>query len=424
MRTLLALGLALLASCGGSGGGDVALSVTGVTMADLAAIQADLGRLKGVSDVRPGAFKDGRAEFKVRFAGDGAALAADLARLGSGLKNVTGFDAAGVQVAWDGKAPPAPVVVEPPKPAPPPAAPAAVAPPPPVPATAPAPTPPVPAAVAPKPAAGPTEVKVDVQKDPLAYKVHQLEAGTIATFDGWKITHVPNNDLLILETHPEGKENDFQMIVLVGVQNAAEQAKLFEEGPAKLKQLFPALREGEAAKKAVFGGDEGRVQDWTIDINGRGMLVQTVLIRKKDVAVALLAVGTAETFKTYGRAVAITAQSITVKESPPDPGLVGTWHLEKYYSSGAGTSNAFSHSSSTSITIYQNGTFTERSMSSSNLNNNTGTTSAYLDGGDRGKVLRRGTLLTFHYDNGKTWNTEYKFDGGALRLGGNLWMKQ
>ncbi len=399
MKQTLAFAFAVLASCGGSGGGDVVLTVSGVAMADLAAIQADLGRLKGVSDVRPGALKDGRAEFKVRYTGDGAALAADLARLGSGLKNVTAFDAAGVQVAWDGKAAPAPVVDVPP-----PAKPGQ----------------PAPAA---KPEEG-KEVKVAVENDPLKYKVHQLEQGTIATFEGWKITQIPNNELLILETHPDGKENDFQMLILLGTQGEREQAKLFEEGPLKLKQVFPALREAGEAKKTSFGGDEARLQDWTIDINGRGMKVQTILLRKKDVAIALLAVFTDETYKTYGRALGITAQSISVKESPPDPGLVGTWALDKYYSSGKGTSNAFSHTSSTSLTIYPNGTFTERSMSSSSLDNSSGSTSAYLDGGDRGKVVRRGSALTFHYDNGKTWNTDYRFDGGALFLGKNMWLKQ
>lgn len=387
MKTLLALGLALLAACGGPVGGDLALTVSGVAMADLAAIQAELGKIPGVTDVRPGALKDGRAEFRLRYAGDGAALAAELAKSG---RSVTGFDAAAVQVAWGAKAA---AVVEAPKPA---------------------------------PAAKPEEkeVKVAVEKDPLKYKVHQLEQGTIATFDGWKITHIPNNELLILETHPEGKENDFQMLILLGTQNEQEQAKLFDEGPGKLKQVFPGLRESGEAKKSVFGGDEARLQDWTIDINGRGMKVQTILLRKKDVAIALLAVFTDESYKEYGRALGITAQSISVKESPPDPGLVGTWALEKYYSSGAGTSNAFSHSSSTSLTIYPNGTFTERSSSSSSLNNSAGTTSAYLDGGDRGKVIRRGTSLTFHYDNGKTWTTEYRFDGGALFLGKNMWLKQ
>jgi hypothetical protein len=450
MRYLLPL---LLVSCGGAGR-EITLSVVGVGMADVEAIRADLARLKGVSDVRPGALKDGRAEFRIAYAGDGAALAADLARLGSGLKNVTGFDASSVQVAWGGRE--APSAPDPtaasgtagkatekfwgasaPVPAPatsgmagklaaaaagPTLAPAPV----PAPVAAPAPTPspaPVQAAPAEKPEEK-KEIKVEVKKDPLAYKVHQLEGGTIATFEGWKIQQVPNNEMLVLETHPDGKENDFQMLILATIQSAEEQGKLFEDGPAKLRQLIPTLQPKSEAQKATFGGDEGRVQDWAADVNGRSVKVQTIFIRKKDVAVGLVAFGTDETFKTYGRALGITAQSITVKESPPDPALLGTWHFSSYYSSGTGTSNQFSHTSSRSITVYPNGTFTEVSMSSSNLDSNSGSTSAYLDGGNRGRVVKRGTLLTFTYDNGKVWNTEYKLDGGALLLNGNLWTRQ
>ena len=51
-------------------------------------------------------------------------------------------------------------------------------------------------------------------------------------------------------------------------------------------------------------------------------------------------------------------------------------------------------------------------------------TSAYLDGGDRGKVVKRGTVLSFTYDNGKVWNSEYKMDGGALVMGKNYWLRQ
>jgi len=36
-------------------------------------------------------------------------------------------------------------------------------------------------------------------------------------------------------------------------------------------------------------------------------------------------------FKKFGRAAGLTAQSITIKEEPPDPALVGTWLLEKYW---------------------------------------------------------------------------------------------
>ena len=180
------------------------------------------------------------------------------------------------------------------------------------------------------------------------------------------------------------------------------------------------------AKKATIGGDEARVQDYTLEANGKKLQLQAIVIRKKDVAVSVLGIGNDEGFKEYGRAVGITAQSITIKEEPPDPGLVGTWLLEKYSSSGAGTSSQFSYSSSRSLSIYANGTFSESSSSSAGLNNNTGRTDAYLQGGDRGRVVKRGATLTFTYDDGKVWNTEFKFDGGgsAVWFGKNLWMKQ
>jgi hypothetical protein len=41
-----------------------------------------------------------------------------------------------------------------------------------------------------------------------------------------------------------------------------------------------------------------------------------------------------------------------------------------------------------------------------------------------GRVVRRGTIRTFHDDNGKAWNAEYKLDGGALVFNGNYYLKQ
>jgi len=53
--------------------------------------------LPGVSGVEPGAFKDGKATFTVKYAGKGAELASRLAAL-DGMKNITGFDDLSVQV--------------------------------------------------------------------------------------------------------------------------------------------------------------------------------------------------------------------------------------------------------------------------------------------------------------------------------------
>jgi hypothetical protein len=387
-------------------------------MGDIEAIRTDVSRIQGVSDVRAGQLRDGRATFAVRYAGTGATLAADLARLGSGLKDVTGFDDMSVQVAWGGA--PAVSALAPTASTPP----AGAAPDRPAEASA---ADGEPAATAPAtdvaPVARPDPSKV--AKDPLAYKVHQLAGGTVATFDGWKIAPLPlEGGWAGMETHPDGKENDFQLLVTAGIPDAQIQANLFEEGARFLQQMIPLMRPSGEPAKTTIGGDEARVQDYALAIQGTAVKVQSLIIKKKDVAVALLAFGTDDAWKTYGRSVMITAQSITIKESPPDPALVGTWTFDSYRSSGTGTSSQFSHSSSRSITVYPNSTFTDSSFSSTNLSETTGSTSAYLEGGDRGRVVKRGTVLSFHYDNGKVWSPEYRLDGGALVLNGTYWFRQ
>jgi len=276
-------------------------------------------------------------------------------------------------------------------------------------------------------AAGPTgkEVQVEVKKDPLAYKVQQLPGGTIATFEGWKfVTAGSDGTWVQFQTAPEGKENDFLILIVAGTPGKEVMANLFEEAAKFMQQNVPLAKPVGESRKLTIGGDEARMQEYTMEAQGKKLQLQSILLRKKDVAVSVTGIGTEEGFKEYGRAVGITAQSITVKEDPPDPGLVGTWCLEKYTSTGAGTSNQFSYSSSRSLTVYPNGTFTENSFSSAGLKDNAGRTDAYLEGGNRGRVVKRGNVLTFTYDNGKIWNTEFKFDGGAVWFGGNLWLKQ
>lgn len=60
----------------------------------------------------------------------------------------------------------------------------------------------------------------------------------------------------------------------------------------------------------------------------------------------------------------------------------------------------------------------------SSLSSSVGRSEAPLDGGDRGGVVKCGATLSFASDNGKTWNAESRFDGGAVWFGGHLWMKQ
>lgn len=399
-KSMVALSLCL-AACGAKGG-DVTLTVTGVTMAEVESIKTELAHVKGVGEVKAGNFKDGQASFTVRFEGKGNDLASRLSALGSGLRNVKGFDDGSVQVAYGT------------------AAPAATPAPAPAPASAPAP------AMAPKPAAAPErEIKVEVTKDPLAYKVQQLPGGSIATFEGWKFQALGSDGTWAqFETHPDGKENDFQILITAGTPGREVMNNLFEEAAKFMATQLPAAKPVGEQKKATIGGDEARVQDYSLDAQGKKLQIQAIVIRKKDVAVSVLGVGTEEGFKEFGRATGITAQSITIKEEPPDPGLVGTWLLERYTSTGAGTSSQFSYSSSRSLTIYPNGTFSESSSSSAGLNNNVGRTDAYLQGGDRGRVVKRGGTLSFTYDDGKVWNTDFRFDGGAVWFGKNLWMKQ
>lgn len=270
------------------------------------------------------------------------------------------------------------------------------------------------------------EVRVEIKKDPLAYKVHQLEGGSIATFDGWRIVPAGGDgNWTVVDTAPAGKENDFVLRVVIGTPSAHELDSIFTAGPQLVQQSYPMFRRAGEGKKCTFGGDEAMIEEYAADIQGRSIKMRVAYIRKKDVAVAIAAIGTEDGHKEYGRTLEIVAQSITFKESPLEPGLVGSWALEKYYSSGAGTSSQFSHSSSTVITIYPNSTFTEQRNSSSSLNNNSGSTSAYLDGGNRGKIVKRGTMLTFHYDDGKVWNAEYKLDGGqGLWLNKSCWFRQ
>lgn len=153
-------------------------------------------------------------------------------------------------------------------------------------------------------------------------------------------------------------------------------------------------------------------------MEGQGDDATAIYVKRKDIAVAVVGLGNAQAFKTYGRAVEITAQSISFKESSLEQALLGTWHMTKYTSSGTG-STFFSHSSATSMTLYPNGTFTKRSMSSASGSG----VDAYTDGGERGTVTKRGNTLTFRNDKGEVWNMQCTLEGGALMLNGNLWTR-
>jgi len=376
MRTTSILLLAALAACAPKPR-EVTVTVSGAAAGDLEAVRAELAKLPGVAAVGTTSLREGQAVFAVSTPMKGGELAAAMARGPAALRDVKGFDDGSVRVAFGGAAAPA-----------------------------------APREPSPAPA---KEVKVNAGKDPLAYKIHQLPAGTIATFDGWKIQSRQEGNWIILVTSPEGKENDFQMVVFAGTPAAEELDQIFTLGPARVRQMFPAFRPRNDGKQAVFGGDPALVETYDAEWQGRPMTARAVYVRRKDVAVAVLGVGTEEAFKAYGRAVEITAQSITTKESPLEPALCGTWVLDSYKSTGTGK-DSFSYSSSLSLTIYPNGTFTKSSMSSASASG----AEAYLEGGNRGTVVKRGNLLTFRPDKGEVWNAEYRIDGG----GQALWLNQ
>src|SRR5439155_19036246 len=117
----------------------------------------------------------------------------------------------------------------------------------------------------------------------------------------------------------------------------------------------------------------------------------------------------------------IVAQSITFKASPLEPELIGTWTFEaSNRAEGVHLSDTVVVSSSRSITILPNSTFTDSNSGVATAPGMTG----IQQGGSRGKLVKRGNMLTFHYDDGHTWGTEYSVGGGGLKLNGQLFIKQ
>jgi hypothetical protein len=183
-----------------------------------------------------------------------------------------------------------------------------------------------------------------------------------------------------------------------------------------LLQMIPAARRQGEPKDSTFGGDPARTEDYEAENQGKSLRIRLVMVKKKDVAVAVLAVGLPEAFKTYGRGVEIMAQGVTIKDSPADPELTGTWTRNHSYTSGT-----FSFVSQRSLTFYPNGTFSESTFAGGGGDS----ASAVSKGADRGRVVRRANILTFHYDDGKTTSNEYRIvDGRALKMGGDTYFKQ
>jgi hypothetical protein len=264
-------------------------------------------------------------------------------------------------------------------------------------------------------------------KDPLAYKVLKLPGGTCAKFDNWQygqIQSIPN--AIYCDAVPEGRAKDFYMRSIIGTPSAQDLANLFVLGPqvtqAALNQIFgPANKPAGEQKKCAYGGDEAMVEQYEGSIGGTAYTCRVIYVKRKDVAVAVMAIGTEAGFKDFGRALEISAQSITVKESEIEPGLLGTWTTENFITSKVEDKKEgkLNVAQSRSITIYPNGTFSDTAQSGFSGQDFT----ALAQGGNRGTVVKRGSVLTFKYDNGTTWSAAYDLYSNGLKLDGKDFLR-
>jgi hypothetical protein len=260
------------------------------------------------------------------------------------------------------------------------------------------------------------------KKDPLAYRIHEFEGGSVAKFDDWVVAAVPSgsNSMVVFDTAPKGREKDFAVRIVVATPEAGVMEKLFEVGPQLVQQYLPGFERDGEPQKTKFGGDEAMIETYKGDnLEGRKTIVRCVYIKKKDIAVAVFGIGSEGGHKDFGRAVEIVSQSITFKEGVIEKELTGSWHTGTYNSSGSGDTRS-SVSTNRSITIYPNGTFTEIFMTSTDVPSG----GAITEGNRRGRIVKRGKNLTFHFDDGSVINAAYELKGGALMLNGTAYFRQ
>jgi hypothetical protein len=266
-------------------------------------------------------------------------------------------------------------------------------------------------------------------KDPLAYKVHEWPGGTYATFDGWPVGELPNGlGGRLYATCPPGRERDFNLLLLVVTPEAPVLARVFEVGPQLVAQQFPQLRRDGGQAECTFGGDVARVEQYRGQWEGKEVRAQAIYVRKKDVALLVFGVGTEAGFKEFGRAPEIVAQSISFKESPLEPQIVGTWTFSAGQRRELSSGNRVSAASDVTVTIYPNGSFTKYSSGSvtgaATAGDSAGSADWLREGRGRGRLVKRGDVLTFHYDDGKTWSGAYRLEGNnGLRLGTALYAR-
>jgi len=263
-------------------------------------------------------------------------------------------------------------------------------------------------------------------KDPLAYKVHQVPGGTVAIFENWRIALVgADQTMSVYDSAPAGRERDFVLRVIIATPSAQDLANMFTLAPAlvrqSLQQLSPTFRPVGEGQKCKVGGDAALLEVYAGELQGRKVQTRVLYVRRGDVGLAIAGIGTDEGFRDFGRSIEIVAQSISFKESALEAGLLGTWTVENYVKTpdpkpgeaglGVGTNR--------SITILPNGTFTDTASTTTSGPTVTG----IVQGGSRGRLVKRGNMLTFHYDDGATRTDAYELRGGALILSGKIFLR-
>lgn len=255
----------------------------------------------------------------------------------------------------------------------------------------------------------------------LKYKVEKGPAGSYAVFDGWVGAAAPATGWFAWDMGPKGRVKEFALRVSYGTPDKKDLDKLFDLGPKVIEKLLPGLERQGKPTKGTFGGDEGRIERWEgTSPDKQKRVARVIYIRKKDIAVAIIGVGTEAGMKEFGEAVDIAAKALSFKESPLERGLVGTWSWSTS-SSAAG----FIMSASKLVTITADGKFTWRNSGVGTGEVRTATFSYLKDGTMKGKVIRRGPVLTFHADDGRRWSLLYQLKGNnGLDLGGQLFAKE
>jgi hypothetical protein len=264
-------------------------------------------------------------------------------------------------------------------------------------------------------------------KDPLAHRVHKVEGFTLATFDDWENSATPDEQGLAIRSHPRGRQDEFSLVVFIAPIGERDQATYLDSSPAEFARLIPGLLPRGPAQAATYGGDPARVVEYDVSAQAAAATSTTpgprtaraAFLKKGDMAVVVFATGTEQGMREMGRSIDIVAQTVSFTESPMDPALVGTWRNAGSMSSGRGP-GMMSLTWETTTTIRADGTFREldTTIGSADI----GTVSG--DRGKRGRIVRRGENLTFHYEDGTVRSSDYAVNGQTLTLHGKRWTRQ